>query len=79
VGRLIDEGRTEIGGGVAVNTYGGLLSKGEPVGASGLRQVYEVVKQLRGQAGPRHEPAAKAGLCHVAGAGVNCAAMILKK
>ena len=63
MGRLIDEGRTEIGEYVAANTDGGLLSKGEPVGALGLGQVYEVVKKLRGQAGPRQVHEARAGGC----------------
>lgn len=51
--RLIDEGRTEIGGDIPVNTSGGLASKGHPVGATGLAQIAEVVWQLRGEAGPR--------------------------
>ncbi len=51
--RLIDEGKTEIGGEIPVNTSGGLASKGHPVGATGLAQIAEVVWQLRGQAGPR--------------------------
>ena len=44
---------TEISGRLPVNTDGGCLANGEPVGASGLRQVYECVLQLRGQAGSR--------------------------
>lgn len=51
--RLIDEGKTEIGGEIPVNTSGGLASKGHPVGATGLAQIAEVVWQLRGEAGPR--------------------------
>ena len=51
--RLIEEGRTEIGGEIPVNTSGGLASKGHPVGATGLAQIAEVVWQLRGEAGPR--------------------------
>ena len=50
------EGRTEIGGRIPVNTDGGCLANGEPVGASGLRQVYENVLQLRGGAGRRQVP-----------------------
>jgi acetyl-CoA acetyltransferase len=49
----IAEGRTEIGGSLPVNTDGGCLACGEPIGASGLRQVYENVLQLRGEAGAR--------------------------
>jgi acetyl-CoA acetyltransferase len=51
--RLIEEGKTEIGGEIPVNTSGGLASKGHPVGATGLAQIAEVVWQLRGAAGPR--------------------------
>jgi acetyl-CoA acetyltransferase len=47
------EGRTRIGGALPVNTDGGCLACGEPIGASGLRQVYENVIQLRGEAGAR--------------------------
>ncbi len=54
--RLIAEGATEIGGPLPVNTDGGLIANGEPVGASGLRQVHELVLQLRGQAGERQVP-----------------------
>src|SRR4051794_32977216 len=54
--KLIAEGATEIGGPLPVNTDGGLLANGEPIGASGLRQVHEVVLQLRGQAGDRQVP-----------------------
>ena len=45
---LIHDGATEIGGAMPVNTDGGCLANGEPIGASGLRQVYESVLQLRG-------------------------------
>ena len=51
--RLIADGATEIGGPLPVNTDGGLIANGEPIGASGLRQVHELVVQLRGQAGDR--------------------------
>jgi acetyl-CoA C-acetyltransferase len=54
--RLIAEGATEIGGSLPVNTDGGLIANGEPIGASGLRQVHELVLQLRGQAGERQVP-----------------------
>lgn len=77
-GRLIDEGATQIGGRYPVNMSGGLISKGEPVGASHLGQVFEIVTQLRGQAGKRQVAKAKAGLAHVLGAGNNCAVTILK-
>ena len=54
--KLIAEGATEITGSMPVNTDGGLISNGEPIGASGLRQVHELVLQLRGAAGDRQVP-----------------------
>ena len=78
-GRLIDEGVTEITGKHPVNMSGGLISKGEPVGASHLGQVVEIVSQLRGDSGPRQVANAKVGLAHVLGAGGNCAVTILQK
>ncbi len=54
--RLMAEGATEIGGGLPVNTDGGLIANGEPIGASGLRQIHELVLQLRGRAGDRQVP-----------------------
>jgi acetyl-CoA acetyltransferase len=53
---LIADGATEINGPLPVNTDGGLIANGEPIGASGLRQIHEVVLQLRGQAGDRQVP-----------------------
>jgi acetyl-CoA acetyltransferase len=53
---LVAEGALEIGGRLPVNTDGGLIANGEPIGASGLRQVHEVVLQLRGRAGERQVP-----------------------
>ena len=61
-GRLIDEGVTELGGRIPVNTSGGLLSKGHPVGATGVAQLYELFLQLRGEAGDRQVAGAKVGL-----------------
>ena len=54
--KLVAEGATEIGGPLPVNTDGGLIANGEPIGASGLRQVHELVLQLRGTAGERQVP-----------------------
>jgi acetyl-CoA acetyltransferase len=51
--KLLAEGATEIDGALPINTDGGLLANGEPIGASGLRQVHEIVRQLRGEAGER--------------------------
>ena len=53
---LIADGATEIDGPLPINTDGGLIANGEPIGASGLRQIHEVVRQLRGQAGDRQVP-----------------------
>jgi acetyl-CoA acetyltransferase len=61
-GRLIDEGVTELGGSKPVNTSGGLLAKGHPVGATGIAQIYEIFLQLRGEAGDRQIEGAKVGL-----------------
>lgn len=54
--RLLEEGATGIGGRLPVNTDGGLIANGEPIGASGLRQIHELVLQLRGAAGDRQVP-----------------------
>ncbi len=78
-GRLIDEGVTQIGGKHPVNMSGGLISKGEPIGASHLGQIVEIVMQLRNQAGARQVSDAKVGLAQVIGAGGNCAVTILKR
>ncbi|MBI2917609.1 MAG: thiolase family protein [Chloroflexi bacterium] len=78
-GRLLDEGATEINGRIPVNTSGGLIAKGEPVGASSLGQVHELVLQLRGQAGQRQVAGARVGLSHTVGAGGNCSVIILKR
>ena len=67
--KLIAEGATEIGGSLPVNTDGGCIANGEPIGASGLRQVYEIVQQLRGRAGERQVPGEpRVGFTHVYGA-----------
>jgi acetyl-CoA acetyltransferase len=78
-GQLIEAGHTAIDGRQPVNMSGGLISKGEPVGASHLGQVVEIVSQLRGTCGPRQVTDAKTGLAHVLGAGGNCAVTILQK
>jgi len=77
-GRLVDEGATEISGSIPVNPSGGLLCKGEPVGASGLGQVAEIVWQLRGEAGKRQVAKPKVGMSQVVGNGGICAVVILK-
>ncbi len=67
--KWLAEGWTEIDGKLPVNTDGGCLANGEPIGASGLRQVYEIALQLRGEAGKRQVPnQPKTGYTHVYGA-----------
>jgi len=66
-GRLIDEGATQLGGRVPVNTSGGLLRKGHPVGATGIAQVVELTEQLQGRCGKRQVEGATAALAHNGG------------
>ena len=68
--KFINEGTTQIGGRIPVNPSGGLISKGHPVGATGLAQVAEIVWQLRGQAGGRQVKDAKVGITHCTGGGI---------
>lgn len=76
--KLLAEGATEIGGRLPVNTDGGLIANGEPIGASGIRQVYELVLQLRGQAGERQVPGnPRVGYAQVYGAPGTAAASVL--
>ena len=65
--RLIEEGATEIGGRIPVNTSGGLNRKGHPIGATGLSQIHELTLQLRGQAGPRQVEGARIALAENGG------------
>jgi len=66
--RLLEEGATRLGGKLPVNTDGGCLACGEPIGASGLRQVYENVQQLRDRADGRQVADARLGYSQVYGA-----------
>ena len=76
--KLLAEGATEIDGRLPVNTDGGLIANGEPIGASGLRQVHELVRQLRGEAGDRQVPGnPTAGFAQVYGAPGTASATIL--
>jgi acetyl-CoA acetyltransferase len=76
-GPLVDSGATKLGGRIPVNTSGGLLRKGHPVGATGLAQLTELVEQLRGQGGPRQVEGARVGMAHNGGGtiGTDAAAM----
>ena len=78
-GRMIDEGEVAHGGRIPVNVSGGLLSKGHPLGATGVANVYEIATHLRGEAGERQVAGAKVGLAHVIGLGSACGIHILEK
>jgi len=66
-GRFIEDGHADMGGKVVVNPSGGLLSKGHVIGATGISQIIECVRQLRGEAGQRQVPGARVALQHNAG------------
>ena len=66
-GRATREGLTAIGGEIPINTSGGLKACGHPVGATGIKQAYEMVLQLRGEAGERQVEGADVGLTHNVG------------
>ncbi|MFD9072256.1 lipid-transfer protein [Streptomyces lasiicapitis] len=68
-GKLVESGATTYGGRWVVNPSGGLISKGHPLGATGLAQAAELAWQLRGEAGPRQVPGARVGLAHNIGLG----------
>jgi acetyl-CoA acetyltransferase len=76
---LLDSGATALGGRLPVNPSGGLLSKGEPLGASALGQVVELVRQLRGECGPRQVEGARTALSHTVGRGANAGVVILTR
>ncbi|MET0182834.1 MAG: thiolase family protein [Caulobacterales bacterium] len=78
-GAFLDSGATTLGGKVPVNVSGGLLSKGHPIGATGVANVYEIVQHLRGEAGARQVEGARMGMTHVVGMGTACAVHILEK
>ena len=78
-GRMIDEGEVALGGRIPVNVSGGLLSKGHPLGATGIANIYEVSTHLRNEAGARQVEGAKIGLTHVIGLGSACAIHVLQR
>jgi acetyl-CoA acyltransferase len=78
-GRMIDTGEAALGGRIPVNVSGGLLSKGHPLGATGIANIYEISTQLRGEAGERQVDGARLGLTHVLGLGSACAIHILER
>ncbi|MBM4203013.1 MAG: thiolase family protein [Gammaproteobacteria bacterium] len=78
-GRMIDTGAVALGGKIPVNVSGGLLSKGHPLGATGIANIYEVSTHLRGEAGKRQVEGARIGMTHVIGLGSACGIHILEK
>jgi acetyl-CoA acetyltransferase len=78
-GPFIDSGATTLGGKVPVNVSGGLLSKGHPIGATGVANICEIVFHLRGEAGARQVEGARIGLAHVLGFGAAAGVHILER
>ncbi len=78
-GRLIDQDEVALGGRIPVNVSGGLLSKGHPLGATGIANIYEVSTHLRGEAGKRQVEGARLGMTHVIGLGSACGIHILER
>jgi acetyl-CoA C-acetyltransferase/acetyl-CoA acyltransferase len=81
-GKLVEDGQTYVGGRIPVNISGGLKAKGHPIGATGVGQIYEITKQLRGEAErtSRQVPDARYGLAHnVGGSGATATIHILGK
>ena len=66
-GEAVEKGETRIGGKIAVNPSGGLKSKGHPIGATGTAQIYEIVRQLRGECGERQVEGARTGMTDTLG------------
>jgi acetyl-CoA acetyltransferase len=75
----LSAGEFDIGGRVAVNTSGGLLSMGHPIGPTGVGQIAELTTQLRGEAGDRQHPGARIGVAHMVGVGAVCAVHVLAR
>jgi acetyl-CoA acyltransferase len=78
-GEWIDRRGPWRDGEIPVNVSGGLLSKGHPLGATGIANIYEVATHLRGEAGDRQIDGAKVGLTHVIGLGSACAVHVLER
>jgi acetyl-CoA acetyltransferase len=75
----LKDGEFDIGGRCAVSPSGGLIAMGHPIGPTGLGQIAEIARQLRGEAGSRQQPNARTGLAHMVGVGAVCYAHILAK
>ena len=76
---FFESGATWRDGRIPVNVSGGLESKGHPIGATGIANIWEICHHLRGEAGPRQIENAKVGMAHVLGLGSTCAVHILEK
>lgn len=76
---FVRSGGSAIGGQCSVNSSGGLIGQGHPLGPTGLGQIHEVVNQLRGINGQRQQPNAKTGMAHMIGLGAISIAHIFKK
>ena len=77
--RWVEAGELSIGGRIPFSTDGGLLSRGHPLGPTGLAQVWETTQQLRGRAGVRQVERARVGLTHMVGVGGVCVVHILRR
>ncbi len=77
--RMITSGEADIGGRCAISASGGLLAMGHPIGPTGVGQVAEITRQLRGEAGVRQQPDARVGLAHMVGVGAVCVVHVLQK
>ena len=75
---LLREGAFDLNGRLPVNSDGGLMGRGHPMGATAGAQIIEIVLQLRGEAGKRQVEGARIGLAHAMGAGPNSAVTIIK-
>ncbi|MBV8684347.1 MAG: thiolase family protein [Caulobacteraceae bacterium] len=76
---MLKEGAFDIGGRCAVSPSGGLISMGHPIGPTGVGQIGEITRQLRGEAGPRQQPGARHGLAHMVGVGAVCYVHLLSR
>jgi len=76
---LLKEGAFDIGGRCAVSPSGGLIAMGHPIGPTGVGQIAEITRQLRGEAGTRQHVGARTGLAHMVGVGAVCYVHILAK
>jgi acetyl-CoA acetyltransferase len=77
--RRLEAGEYDIGGKHAVSASGGLIAMGHPFGPTGVGQVCEIVRQLRGEAGLRQHPGARVGLAHMVGVGAVCLVHVLQR